>query len=162
MIPTFKTHALITGLLAALPLGACGGIATPPVASSPDATTSTSAESVGAAEQEQATPPLANQAQPNGARLKIVPFGQLRGLTNEQLTEMLGTPQFLRNDSAVELWQYRADGCVLSLFLYRSNGGLRVQHAEVRPRSMSGGAMNGAAADACLTKLTAAPQGATS
>jgi hypothetical protein len=89
-------------------------------------------------------------------------FGELRGLTGHQVNDLLGRPQFLRHDSAVELWQYRGDGCVLSLFLYRERGTMRVRHAEARPRTMTGVALKGSAADTCLTKLAAAPPAATS
>ena len=91
-----------------------------------------------------------------------MPLAKFPGLSDAQVTGMLGKPQFLRQDASSELWQYRGDGCVLHLFLYRDKDGLRVRHAEMRPRTMPGVAMSSAEADACLTKLSAAPPAATS
>jgi hypothetical protein len=155
-----------------LALAACAGIPQPPAASSSsvlspvvsDSVAATAAESkaTGEGERDTAALPPVRPTPSDAAHPTRLSFGQLRGLTGVQVSEMLGRPQFLRHDSAVELWQYRGDGCVLSLFLYGERGAMRVRHAEARPRTMTGGAMNGSAADACLTKLTAAPPAATS
>ena len=117
-----------------------------------DATSNASAVSAAAA----------SVAPPKVARAPIVPLARFPGLSDGQVTGMLGTPQFRRQDASAELWQYRGDGCELHLFLYREKDGLRVRHAEVRPRSTPGDVLNATAADACLTKLSAAPPAATS
>ena len=147
---------LAFALLAALPLGAC--VAVPDEAEAPaQAVTESTVTPEG-----EPTATAANAPTPGVPRAPIVPLAQFTGLSSGQVTGMLGTPQFLRQDASTELWQYRGDGCVLHLFLYRDKDGLRVRHAEVRPRTMPGVTMNGAAAEACLTKLSAAPPAATS
>lgn len=151
MIALVKALALIVGFLAVASLGACGGVAKPPATA--QVKPSPSADVIDSAEQNQSALPAVNQAPPGDAHRKIVPLDQMRGLTDAQITEMLGKPQFLRQDSVAELWQYRGDSCVLHLFLYRNNDELRVRHAEVRPRTVSDTPMKDEAAEACLTKL---------
>ncbi len=147
-------------LVASLTLAACGGVPGKPVTSD-------------AANLPTAQPPTATTAsataveQPEPARRALVPVAELRGMTSEQVSQLLGTPQFQRNEAPVEFWQYRGDGCVLHVFLYRGHAGLRVQYAEVRSRAMAAGsaanhAVMGTPADECLAKLAAARPSAAS
>jgi hypothetical protein len=161
---TSKTRRAL-GLLAILSLGACADLPQQP------ATTTQAAD---AAEQDRGQSPDQAMDQPALASAKdvgtpavprapIVPLAKFPGLSEAQVTGMLGTPQFQRKDAAAELWQYRVDGCVLHLFFYSDKDGQRrVRYAEVRPRTVPGITLEGAAADACLTKLSAAPPAATS
>jgi hypothetical protein len=161
---TSKTRRVL-GLLAILSLGACADLPQQP------ATTTQAAD---AAEQDRGQSPDQATDQPALASAKdagtpaiprapIVPLAKFPGLSEAQVTGMLGTPQFQRKDAAAELWQYRVDGCVLHLFFYSDKDGQRrVRYAEVRPRTVPGITLEGAAADACLTKLSAAPPAATS
>jgi hypothetical protein len=57
---------------------------------------------------------------------------RLHGLSADNLRTMLGAPDFRRRDAAAEIWQYRGNGCILDLFLYRETGGYRVTYAEAR------------------------------
>lgn len=159
--------------LAALPLAACGGVpAAPPdgvIPAASDSAAASATESTSDAAATEAAPnsgtiatAAANVAVPKVPREPIVPLAKFPGLSDGQVTGMLGSPQFRRQDAAAELWQYRGDGCVLHLFLYREKDGLRVRHVEVRPRTTPGAALNASAADACLAKLSAAPPAATS
>lgn len=96
-----------------------------------------------------------------------MPLSQLPGMTGEQVIELLGAPPFRRGETAVELWRYRSESCVLHLFLYRAGGALRVRHAEVRSLPAPGATTDsvmetGAAANACLAKLAAARTSPTS
>lgn len=148
-------------LLAALPLGACVNVPDQPE------TATQAPEPAAAAEpapddQPEAVAAVPGAATPGVARAPIVPLAKFQGLSDGQVTGMLGKPQFLRQDASVELWQYRAEGCVLHLFLYREKDGLRVHHAEMRPRTTPGVALSTADVDACLAKLAAAPPAATS
>lgn len=157
-------------LLAALPLGACVGVpvepatpaATDSAATSADETASDTATATDTSSSSTVSTAAASVAVPKVPREPIVPLAKFPGLSDGQVTGMLGQPQFRRQDASVELWQYRGDGCVLHIFLYREKDGLRVRHAEMRPRTTPAAALNATAADACLTKLSAAPPAATS
>lgn len=156
-------------LLAALPLAACGGVpaarpdgATPVAADDTAPSETESKADATAADAAPVSTAAASAAMPKVSREPIVPLAKFPGLSGGQVTGMLGDPQFRRQDATAELWQYRGDGCVLHLFLYREKDGLRVRHAEVRPRTTPGAALSITAADACLTKLSAAPPAATS
>lgn len=57
---------------------------------------------------------------------------QLMGMDRESLTVMLGKPALVRRDGEAEVWQYRADRCVLDLFLYGVEK--KVEHVDLRDR----------------------------
>jgi hypothetical protein len=149
------------GLVASLALAACGGVPRETV-------TSDAAEPAKGQGVPGATPASVRAAErPEPARRALVPVAELRGMTSEQVSQLLGVPQFQRNEAPVEFWQYRGDGCVLHVFLYRGHEGLRVQYAEVRSRAMAAGAaanraLMGTPADECLAKLAAARPSAAS
>ncbi|MEX2200041.1 MAG: hypothetical protein WD711_01500 [Dongiaceae bacterium] len=75
------------------------------------------------------------------------------GLDRDGLTDELGKPVFLMRAQAAEIWQYRADGCVLDLYLYEESGALRVLYLEARD---SFGATQ--APGACIAAVHAARQ----
>lgn len=57
---------------------------------------------------------------------------QLMGLDRDELNEKLGEPALIRRDGDAEVWQYRADRCVLDLFLYGAVK--KVEHVDLRNR----------------------------
>ncbi|WP_419798276.1 MAG: hypothetical protein ACNI26_00855 [Terasakiella sp.] len=57
---------------------------------------------------------------------------KLIGLDGFEVKQALGTADFIRKDSGVEIWQYRAKHCILDLFLYQNGAHLRVDHTELR------------------------------
>lgn len=58
---------------------------------------------------------------------------QLLGMDSAALSDLLGQPLVVRREGEAEIWQYRADECVLDLFLY---GGMRqVEHVDLRDRA---------------------------
>lgn len=57
---------------------------------------------------------------------------QLMGLDRAALTARLGKPALVRRDGDAEVWQYRADRCVLDLFLYGAEK--KVEHTDLRNR----------------------------
>lgn len=62
---------------------------------------------------------------------------RLIGLKAAEIADLLGAPGFRRKDSPAEIWQYRAQGCFLDVFLYADKAGgelYSVAHVEVRPR----------------------------
>ncbi|MBE9555930.1 MAG: hypothetical protein IMF08_03655 [Proteobacteria bacterium] len=61
---------------------------------------------------------------------------QLMGLDRATLGEKLGKPTLIRRDGDAEIWQYRADRCVLDLFLYGMNK--KVEHIDLRNRGDEG------------------------
>lgn len=57
----------------------------------------------------------------------------LLGLDGARVSQLLGPPDFRRQDKPAEIWQYRSADCVLDLFLYgKPGGGARVSHVEIR------------------------------
>jgi len=57
----------------------------------------------------------------------------LTGQPAAHVEGLLGAPKFRRRDKPAELWQYRAESCVLNLFLYPGGGhDLQVDHVEVQ------------------------------
>jgi hypothetical protein len=54
------------------------------------------------------------------------------GLDSDGLSAELGKPVFLMRAKAAEIWQYRAEGCVLDLYLYEESGAMRVLYLEAR------------------------------
>lgn len=58
----------------------------------------------------------------------------LSGMSREELTAALGPPSFSRRDGPGELAQYRAESCVLDVFLYLddADSSYRVNHVEAR------------------------------
>jgi hypothetical protein len=75
------------------------------------------------------------------------------GLDRDGLTDELGKPVFLMRAQAAEIWQYRAENCVLDLYLYEESGALRVLYLEARD---SYGATQ--APGACIAAVHAARQ----
>ena len=61
---------------------------------------------------------------------------KLMGLDRATLGEKLGKPTLIRRDGDAEVWQYRADRCVLDLFLYGMNK--KVEHIDLRNRGDEG------------------------
>ncbi len=57
---------------------------------------------------------------------------QLLGMDRAMLNETLGEPALIRRDGDAEIWQYRADSCVLDLFLYGQDK--TVEHVDLRNR----------------------------
>lgn len=57
---------------------------------------------------------------------------KLVGMSQFDIKKALGEPSFVRRDDGVEIWQYRAENCILDLFLYDGREGMRVDHSELR------------------------------
>jgi len=110
---------------AGLGLAACTSPAPPAAASSPQAV-SASAEA----------PPTGGPDNPLG----LDPVG---------LTRWFGAPSLIRRDYPAEVWQYRAKGCVLELYLYPVGDHMAVTHAEAREPGMAGDALK-----PCLSVLS--------
>ncbi len=59
---------------------------------------------------------------------------QLFGLDGQRVATLLGPADFVRRDGSAEVWQYRAEACVLNVYLYKGPGGLTVAHVVLRKR----------------------------
>ena len=59
---------------------------------------------------------------------------QLFGLNGHHVADLLGPANFVRRDGTAEVWQYRAEACVLDIYLYRESGTLTVAHVDLRKR----------------------------
>ncbi len=83
--------------------------------------------------------------------------GQLLGMAQPQIADLLGTPAFVRRDNGAEIWQYRNDDCVLHLFLYADDVGAspRVSYVELRERSDGRALTSVADQRGCLGALVA-------
>ena len=134
-----------TGLMA-LALTACTGRTLPPsvsaapAASNPVATATPSPTVQPTAKTASATTGTANSK-------------DLVGLGPDELQHLFGHPQLVRDETGAEVWQYRADACVLDLYLYpqESEGTpLRVTYLEARDRSAAS-----LATDPCVSALMA-------
>ncbi|WP_417782988.1 hypothetical protein [Terasakiella pusilla] len=67
-----------------------------------------------------------------GLEEEMIP-SKLIGLSQQNVKRVLGDPSFIRTDKGVEIWQYRAQDCILDLFLYTNRqDGLKVDHSELR------------------------------
>ncbi len=59
---------------------------------------------------------------------------RLAGLEADKVSELLGPPSFERVEPPAKIWQYRAEKCVVDIFLYDDDGDLTVDFVEVRGR----------------------------
>jgi hypothetical protein len=91
----------------------------------------------GCAAPSQPAPPAPPPATQIAHRVPGASLGMDRyqGLLGAELIQLLGKPDFRRRDLDAEIWQYRAGGCILDLFLYQEEGVFRVLHAESRSRT---------------------------
>lgn len=55
--------------------------------------------------------------------------------TPARLVAEFGEPRLRRRESPAEVWQYRAQGCVLDIFLYKEAQSFKVVHLEARDLS---------------------------
>jgi hypothetical protein len=88
------------------------------------------------------------QALPAALRSIAADIGNLRSLSAQAVTALLGQPDFQRHEPPAELWQYRSPDCVLDLFLYPVSGEYRVEYVDSRLRDAPGNPPK-----ACLDKL---------
>ncbi len=132
-----------TGLMA-LALTACASRTLPPSASAAPATST-----VGTA---QSTAPSVQQATATApAGTESANSKDLMGMGPDQLQHLFGHPQLVRSETGAEIWQYRAQACVLDLYLYPQEAAgtpLRVTYLEARDRSAAS-----LAADPCVSAL---------
>ena len=59
---------------------------------------------------------------------------RLATLDAEELTEIMGTPEFERSEPPAQIWKYRTITCVVDVFLYDDDGDLVVEHVDLRGR----------------------------
>jgi len=68
--------------------------------------------------------------------------GNLLGANPTKLEQWLGKPGMVRLDDPAQVWQYRAQGCVVDVYLYPSIDGMAVSHAEARSQKYTGDPIN--------------------
>jgi len=68
--------------------------------------------------------------------------GNLLGANPTKLEQWLGKPGVVRLDDPAQVWQYRAQGCVVDVYLYPSSDGMAVSHAEARSQKYTGDPIN--------------------
>ncbi len=93
---------------------------------------------------------------PKPAPPPTIKRADLIGLTDAELTKVLGRPAFKRVDDPAALWQYRGTRCILDLFLYADGPSYRVTHLELRSRAggqAAGSPLRDREAARCLTDL---------
>jgi len=74
----------------------------------------------------------------------------LKGLSDHDVTSLIGSPAFRRVDDPGAIWQYRDGACLLDLYLHADGPVYRVVHFEFRPRP--GESIN---PDRCFARLAA-------
>ena len=138
-----RISPLVTVLVAGLILAGCAATEgqTPPA--EPDTAETAAQESAD------------NPSMPYNGMAALPPVNddpqQLMGLDRATLNEKLGEPALIRRDGDAEVWQYRADRCVLDLFLYGVDK--KVEHVDLRDR---GNADEGSVRDCFAGMLRAA------
>jgi hypothetical protein len=60
---------------------------------------------------------------------------ELVGLDHTALRRVLGKPAQMRNELTAQVWQYVTGDCVVDLYLYNRDGGLKVTYVEARSRT---------------------------
>lgn len=71
---------------------------------------------------------------PTATRLSGDPK-ELVGLDHTALRRVLGKPAQMRKELTAQVWQYVTGDCVVDLYLYDRDGGLRVTYVEARSRT---------------------------
>ncbi|MGH6881953.1 MAG: hypothetical protein ACREFM_13650 [Hypericibacter sp.] len=135
-----------TGLMA-LALAACASRTLPPSASAAPATTSVSTSSSNTVTTPAVQPATATAPAATGNTQSK----DLMGMGPDELQHLFGHPQLVRNETGAEVWQYRAQACVLDLYLYPQESAgtpLRVTYLEARDRSAAS-----LATDPCVSAL---------
>jgi len=92
-----------------------------------------------------ATPHLKTTADsaPDAQQADFTPTaGNLLGANPSKLEQWLGKPGMVRLDDPAQVWQYRAQGCVVDVYLYPSSDGMAVSHAEARSQKYTGDPIN--------------------
>lgn len=101
-------------------------------------TTGQDASAVGGANGQSGTTSGTGEASdPQGkktARVVLYDPEEFIGYGPQRLLPIMGAPDFVRRDGPAQIWQYRAENCVLDLFLYGKNDDSQVRHVELRER----------------------------
>ena len=155
MLSPEKPSPLVLALLAGLILAGCEATGDPSEPPPPPAPTAFGAN------EDETTPlvnPPASPAMPYNGMATLPPVNddpqQLMGLDRATLNEKLGEPALVRRDGDAEVWQYRADRCVLDLFLYGADK--KVEHVDLRDRGDGGGGDEGSVRDCFVGMLRTA------
>lgn len=96
---------------------------------------------------------LAPAATPAPGEASLPPPELLIGADRETIADRLGKPEFLMRAQASEIWQYRANNCVLDVYLYEDKGDMRVVYMEAR--DLAGGEL---ATGTCMQAVHAVRQ----
>ena len=78
------------------------------------------------------SPSVALAPAPTPGEPALPPPEALIGADRDTIADRLGKPVFLMRAQASEIWQYRAAGCVLDVYLYEEAGAMRVAYIEAR------------------------------
>ena len=101
-------------------------------------TTGQDASAVGGANGQPATTGAGEASDPKPgektARAVLYDPEEFIGYGPQRLLPIMGAPDFVRRDGPAQIWQYRAENCVLDLFLYGKNDDSQVRHVELRER----------------------------
>ena len=134
--PEKPTLLLVLALTTGLFLAGCETTEDPSAANDPPPPPKPVAFSADADESTPLDNPASSPSMPYNGMATLPPVNddpeQLMGMDHESLTEMLGEPALVRRDGDAEVWQYRADRCVLDLFLYGTEK--KVEHVDLRDR----------------------------
>jgi len=97
-------------------------------------------------------PRVSLEPQPAAKPVAFAPTtASLIGANPVMLERWLGAPGLIRRDDPAQVWQYRDKSCVLDVYLYPDESGMRVAHAEARSKAVAGDPLA-----PCLTALSSA------
>jgi hypothetical protein len=155
MLSPEKSTPLALALVAGLFLAGCGTTADQSTADESPAPAGPAAAGNEAPPFNFPANPPSSPAMPYNGMATLPPVNddpqQLMGLDRASLNEKLGEPARVRRDGDAEVWQYRADRCVLDLFLYGMEK--KVEHIDLRDR---GDGNSGSVRDCFVNMLRAA------
>ena len=69
----------------------------------------------------------------NGINLKNFKK-RLVSIDGNSVIKLMGLPEFERVEPPAKIWQYHTSVCVVDVFLYHNDGGLAVEHVDLRGR----------------------------
>jgi len=75
-------------------------------------------------------------------------FPALKKKHPDAILKILGSPDFVRQDGNSQIWQYRASGCILDMFIHGQQKNLKIIHLETRGRTFGT-----FPSDGCVTNL---------
>ncbi len=75
-------------------------------------------------------------------------FPALENKSPDALVQILGSPDFVREDGESQIWQYRSNDCILDIFIHGPEKNPKIIYTEIRARTLGRSPHN-----SCVTNL---------